>query len=126
MRFCQICQIELKEVTLHGETVDRCPTCNGIYFDRGELESIVKIVSLFQSTTLSEIDIDTISSAEKSRLLKCPADGSDMMKKEIACYTIDVCENCGGIWLDGGEISALKIAENQIKENIQLYIRLGE
>ena len=104
--------------------VDRCNTCNGIYFDKGELEAILEIVRIFNTIKMNETEIDT-TAAEKDRKLKCPEDGTIMDKREIGNQIIDICSACGGIWLDDKEIVALKIAENHIKNNINLYIRLG-
>lgn len=125
MRKCFQCHCDLIEVFMEGEQVDRCPECLGIFFDEGELESICKIVELFQKVTMDEEDIDTISEAEKARQVICPADGTEMYNEEVGGLTIDICPVCKGIWLDGGEIMALKLAEKHIRKNIQLYVRLG-
>ena len=111
---------------MQQQLIDRCPQCNGIYFDKGELESLVQLVRLFRVGRLDEPDIDTIPEAEKGRPLCCPHDGTVMGKKEIGSQVIDICPKCEGIWLDDQEIVALKIAENHIKSNLRLYIRLGE
>lgn len=124
-RNCPVCKIPLVETKLHGQQIDRCPKCKGIFFDKGELESIIHIVELFQSVSINEKEIDTVSSTEKERNFLCPHDNITMKKEEIAGLTIDICPKCTGIWLDGGEITALKTSENHIKRNLNLYIRLG-
>ena len=126
MRLCPICNVSLAEKNLHGQVVDRCPKCNGIYFDNGELKSIIHLVDIFRTIEINEEDINSVEESESVRIMLCPADKSNMDKLEIAGLTIDVCPDCGGVWLDGGEITALKIAENHIRDNIELYIRLGE
>ncbi len=67
MRSCPVCSVSLEEVQMHDEMVDRCPDCNGIYFDKGELESIVGLVAMMNSVKLSEEDIDTIEPEEQKR-----------------------------------------------------------
>ena len=126
MRKCPSCTIELKEVQYHKQIVDMCPTCGGAFFDAGELETIIQIVDIFRNIRLLEEEIDTVSAYEKERILYCPECSKEMNPKEIAGEIIDVCPNCRGIWLDKGEIIALKIAENHIKAYLNLYIRLGE
>lgn len=126
MRTCHACETELITENLHGETVDRCPRCNGVFFDQGELENIVKLVNLFQSARLDEEDIDTVPGVEKQRAVKCPVHRTRMTERDIGGITVDMCGECGGIWLDDGEITALKLVENHIRQNLQLYIRLGE
>ncbi|MCP4132619.1 MAG: zf-TFIIB domain-containing protein [bacterium] len=126
MRTCPNCGKELKEVKLYTETIDRCEDCDGSFFDKGELEAIIKTVEIFMKIKLDEEDIDTIPRPEKTREMKCPGCEMLMEKKEVAGVYLDVCPRCEGFWLDRGEIFALKIAEDHIKENMNLYIRLGE
>lgn len=125
VRMCPTCDIPLKEGGLHGEKVDKCTECGGIFFDKGELESILKIVRLYQSIKLDEPDIPNISDTEIKRIVKCPADLASMDPVIIAGVTIDICPKCKGIWLDRGEIVVLKMFENHIRRNLNLYIRLG-
>jgi Zn-finger nucleic acid-binding protein len=122
---CPVCGADLQKFTIDGQTVDRCPECSGVYFGRGQLESIVRIVRLFRSVQLDEPDIDAVPEEERQRVMACPSDGGVMAKRQIAGLTVDVCDRCGGVWLDDGEITALKMAETHVRGNIQLYIRLG-
>lgn len=122
---CPACAAQLQDALLDGEVVRRCPRCNGTFFEHGQLESILHIVRLFQSVHLKEDDIDSISADERASLRHCPLDGSGMDKVEIAGLTVDSCGSCGGIWLDDGEVTALKMAETHIRGNIQLYRKLG-
>jgi len=125
MRKCPNCDCGLTEMRLHTEIIDRCEKCNGAFFDRGELEAIIQTVEVFESINLEENEIESIPTTEMQRELCCPADGELMVKQEIVGVIVDICPHCGGIWLDRGEIIALKIAEDHIRENIHLYIRLG-
>lgn len=125
-RLCPACHIPLTETLLHRQTVDRCHQCNGIFFDAGELESILQIVDIFNHIHLSEDDIDPIPDIEKKRILQCPEDQSTMIKEEIGeNIVIDLCEQCQGIWLDDHEITALKRIETHIRNYLNLYIKLG-
>lgn len=126
MRPCPVCSVPLEEISLHSEKVDRCPQCNGIYFDKGELESIIKLVDLVNSVQLSEEEIDTIDPSEHERKLHCSVDQTLMEKREIGGYVIDICPTCSGIWLDNDELALLKMTQEHIKQNLQLYIRLGQ
>ena len=126
MRACPVCDNqELKEVNLHGELVDRCSACNGVYFDNGELESIITTIKIFNSVKLDENDIDTLEQ-EAGRDMLCPADQSLMEKRDFGGHVIDVCPTCEGIWLDDREITMLKLTELHIQQNLNLYLRLGQ
>jgi len=122
---CPNCAETLVEEEIKNQQIDRCPKCNGIYFDKGELESLVGLIKTYESIELEELDIDLVPQSEKERKLVCPRDGAPMIEQQILGVVFDQCTSCEGIWLDGGEISALKILENHIRQNLSLYIKLG-
>ncbi len=39
--------------------------------------------------------------------MKCPKCGSDLETKLHEAVEIDVCQECGGVWLDAGELEML-------------------
>lgn len=126
-RSCVHCgpQVQLEEVEFKECIVDRCQRCQGMYFDKGELESIFGLVDLYASVVLDEPEIDHVPDVEHFRNMPCPVDGALMNARSVGGVWLDICPTCSGIWVDGGEIAALKFAENQIKQNLNLYIRLG-
>lgn len=125
MRTCPACHAALRTMAMSGEEIDRCPDCGGAFYDQGELERIVGLVRLLQGVVLREEEIDTVPTQERSRALCCPADGSPMSPRDVGGLIMDTCERCGGIWLDSGEITALKLADRNIRQNLGLYVRLG-
>ena len=125
-RTCPVCLHALQEIPCEGEQVDFCQTCRGIFLDEGELDAISGLVSLWHQTPLREAEIDAVSEEEREREVRCPADDVPMEPTEIAGTTLDVCPACRGIWLDGGELTALHMAEKSIRENLELYIKLGQ
>ena len=125
-RCCPNCQIELVEIQYRDQILDRCSKCTGLFLDKGELEAISRLVSIAHQVKLEEREIDDIPQPEKDREVSCPADQSPMYPEEIAGSIIDRCPHCEGIWLDGGELAALLLAEKNIRDNLQLYIRLGQ
>ncbi len=125
MRTCPVCRVDLDTDLVSTAEIDRCPSCGGTYYDQGELESIIGLVRLLQAARLREEEIDTVPSHERARVVRCPADGGPMRPQEIGGLVIDTCPECAGIWLDAGEVGALKLAERNIRDNLSLYVRLG-
>lgn len=39
---CPLCKIELRMMDRQGVEVDYCPTCRGIWLDRGELDKLLE------------------------------------------------------------------------------------
>lgn len=123
---CPACPGQLKEITHSDQILDRCLTCNGLFFDRGELEIFVQLIGLINAIKLDEEELEINDESEQNREMTCPKDQSPMEKREIAGYVIDLCSQCGGIWLDEGELFLLKEAQRHIYENYDLYVRLGQ
>jgi len=38
---CPKCGMDLSTIELHGIKVDQCPSCGGMYFDAGEVDSLL-------------------------------------------------------------------------------------
>jgi protein-arginine kinase activator protein McsA len=39
---CPKCGMDLKEIEIHGVSVDQCANCGGVFLDAGEMEQIEK------------------------------------------------------------------------------------
>lgn len=39
---CPKCGMDLHTIDLHGVKIDRCASCNGTFFDAGELEQVMR------------------------------------------------------------------------------------
>ena len=44
----------------------------------------------------------------QSHFMKCPKDGADLKEVKNADVSVDVCSECGGVWLDAGELDLLR------------------
>ena len=82
-----------------------CPQCHGVYFDKGELGELIELVEDFMFVQLNEDEIDNLPEAEQDFNPACPG--------------------CG-VWLDQGEMSALRATQMLICGNLNLFIRLGQ
>jgi Zn-finger nucleic acid-binding protein len=100
----------------------------GLFFDDGELEGILKMFGYTENIQISEHDIfsENLLKDDLERNLLCPVDQSQMKPEAYNNTLIDRCPSCDGIWLDKGELVVLKLAEKSIKDNLTLYIRLGQ
>jgi uncharacterized protein len=104
---CPKCKTEdLGEFTVEGVTVDRCPSCTGIWFDRQELSELLaedarRVAALRRGSENEEVE------GLKGR---CPRDASELLRVYSSIdrsVILDACADCHGIWLDGGEFDKL-------------------
>ena len=63
----------------------------------------------FEGTpTCAECKADILMGREATRM--CPVDGTMLLKEHNNEILIDRCPQCNGVWLDAGEIEAIKEA----------------
>lgn len=82
-------------------TLDRCPTCKGVYLDKGEVKRITGHANLDDLLT-KHLGLDS----DSARI--CPACGMVMDAEDADRVHVDVCLSCHGVWLDAGELEQLK------------------
>lgn len=101
--------------------VDQCLSCNGIWFDKNELEQYLSEKLLILNSSLP----DGYKAYNKKSGL-CPKCNKEMVKRPALkdpLITMDACEKCGGIWLDGSELDKLEEKNFTFKEKNVLVFR---
>jgi Zn-finger nucleic acid-binding protein len=110
---CPACSHALTPLSVGELTVDACEGgCGGIWFDHYELRKVDE-PSEALGDQLLDIQRDPSVTVDPSKRYNCPKcnDGVVMMrhfwsvKREI---TIDECPECGGIYLDAGELGRIR------------------
>ena len=114
---CPECSGKLEDHTIENLDVYCCFVCEGLWFDAGKLEEVIKR----DAHDFDFIDVgqeEYEGAAEKAtgidlhkKLGKCPRCGITMAQKPYKhklCVIIDVCPKGDGVWLDGGEIQSLR------------------
>ena len=122
--FCPACHSKMTKVPVGfaGVNIDICiDGCGGIYFDTKELEKVVNpskdingLLKIFEGKHYTPVNEDAIR--------VCPLCGARMVKnstESIKDIQIDECYNCGGKFLDHGELE--KIRHQKIKNIEEQY-----
>ena len=98
---CPKCSSEvLVETPVLGNIpLDVCPGCSGIWFDKDELEALLKKSQDGQSADFTLIN-------PKPQDLVCPRCKNKMTRGGMVnpLLLVDKCESCGGVWLDANEL----------------------
>ena len=100
-------------LTTQGVEIDRCPTCQGVWLERGE-------IFLFATKARS-----IAANLERARADQRPSEKlSPLSGEPMAEITypggphIDYCPRSGGLWFDAGELKALLDVEPGLRLNI--------
>jgi hypothetical protein len=107
---CPACGHELTEIPAGPVKAEACGGgCGGLWFDQLEL---LKLDQRNETVDPAVFDVEragNVSVSEEPRT--CPRDGSIMMrfyyspKRQVQ---VDHCPECGGHWLDAGELDAIR------------------
>ena len=126
-RVCPRCtDAPLTEIDFVYEKVDECDECGGIYLDAGEMGDLNQLVDDFFDVKLNELEIANVPGHERDFTPACPSCSAEMKPHQIGQVWVDQCPKCEGLWLDQGEVSALRVSQLMIRQNINLFLRLGQ
>jgi len=99
---CPSCDKALDCETFHGQTIDRCPLCDGIWIDRSVLGLVVR--------QFGSADSPSVTPKPCSDGLTCPKCNGSMAPFNYSHDSgvfIKKCSSCGGIWLESGQLELL-------------------
>lgn len=115
-RICPRCNVKLKtiDLKLNGRfLIERCATCYGLFFDPGELETLLEatVKNVFE---IDRAGLEAINEQRKVNqypisYIKCPVCSQLMNRVNFGVKSGVVVDRCKqhGVWLDGGELRQL-------------------
>ena len=127
-RICPCCNVKMQSLDLKIDGnfyIERCEKCMGMFFDPGELETILdKSVSKVFNVNIDKIkNLSAELDEDNFRVVyrKCPVCGELMNRINFGASSGVIIDRCRshGVWLDGGELKRLlewKKAGGQIHE----------
>ena len=110
---CPACGNIMKKVFIPsiGVNIDICSDgCGGLYFDAKELQLLQKVSGDDMAEINSYLEDKQFSPVDEQAVRMCPNCSTNMVKTKINGLNvqIDTCYTCGGIFLDYGEIGAIR------------------
>jgi Zn-finger nucleic acid-binding protein len=113
---CPACFHELTEYKFGGVTVDACAGgCAGMWFDAFELQRVDEPHEV-PGEHLLRVQRDPKLTVDFSRRRDCPRCMGVKLKRHFFSarkeVEVDHCPNCGGYWLDAGELEKIRTEKN--------------
>jgi len=108
---CPACFNQLTQLQVGNVTVDACQNgCGGIWFDNFELQQVDEQSEAGEP--LTEIRRDPTVVVDPKRKRECPRCPDMKLRHHFFSakrkVEVDQCPNCGGYWLDAGELAAIR------------------
>lgn len=109
---CPACFNNLSEIQVGSLKVDVCQGgCGGIWFDAFELQKVDEEEEAAGGHLL-DIQRDVSVKVDPNRKRECPrCDGVKLKRHFFSAkrlVEVDECPNCGGYWLDAGELTRIR------------------
>ena len=107
---CPVCKSDMIAVEHNKIEIDYCTSCDGIWFDSGELELLLESVNPEGSVQLLNTILNSPEARSSEKKRKCPICSRKMKKtttEQEDGILIDVCTQGDGLWFDGGEVDHL-------------------
>jgi Zn-finger nucleic acid-binding protein len=126
---CPVCLgVAMQKTTVRsggvGVTLDVCPRCGGIWFERGEARQLAHQPpdALWKEVTRRDEpirppchgcaapidrDVERCPSCGHRNVLHCPRCDLEMERRTHGGLVLDLCRRCEGVWFDHAELSAI-------------------
>jgi uncharacterized protein len=109
---CPACSSELSGVSAGAIQLEVCShSCGGVWFDAGELEKLDEREECAGKDVLRPMRNQNVV-VDRTKPRQCPKCESTTLTKQMhdSQYQIEIdsCPKCSGIWLDLGELEALR------------------
>jgi Zn-finger nucleic acid-binding protein len=126
---CPVCLgVAMRKTTVRGAggevTLDACPRCGGIWFERGEARQLARQQpeALWKEVPRRaealrppchgcgaplERDAERCPACGHGNVLRCPACDVEMERRAHGGLVLDLCRSCQGVWFDNAELSAI-------------------
>ena len=119
---CPKCDVETKTETYEGVQIDRCPICEGVWLDDGEIRQIIrererKFTDEEIRAVVGEQSPLSVLPPDEADLYACPKCGEKMEKHDLTGIMVDRCPGHHGLWFDKGEIERAQIMAEQ-RQNV--------
>jgi len=114
----------LQKVNVLGVDLDKCHKCDGIWFDRGEMERLQETkISDVEEVLESKYGDPVYAEGEKTDYMRCPRCNGRLRGytySYVKPVKLDSCEKCYGIWVDDGELDKIIGQKKQLDEEYSL------
>ena len=96
---------------IESVVLDHCPNCDGLWAERNELAKLIG----------SDGNLRSTFGVRKDTGLNCPTGCKETLRETAysnldAALKLDLCDHCGGVFMDSGELEQIIKLNERIRE----------
>jgi len=131
---CPFCSTNLRQIRSNAASIDTCPECGGVWFDKGKFLPVAKMLAASDKIKPEKIklfykrDVKNLYAVKEEARL-CPKCNLTLKRFNYSGDSnvfLDKCPECGGIWADGKEIYQVASYLKEDPETTAVGRRLAE
>ncbi|MDX3773993.1 rhomboid family intramembrane serine protease [Chromatiaceae bacterium AAb-1] len=108
---CPCCEdITLQHIEMHGQQLDVCPRCNGVWFDDSELSEAIRHKHDIKDEYCIKQGFGEKLEQHVYHCHRCNVAMQQFHLLKDYHVEVDSCPNCHGLWVDGDEVSLVLAA----------------
>lgn len=108
---CVKCRSILDRASFEGLEVDLCPSCGGLWLDRGEITRAARLPEAELSRLRALLSVGGgPPSTPTNNAGACPACEGSLSEVVLGSVHVDYCDVCHGVFLDRGELEGALVA----------------
>ncbi len=131
---CPRCKEPVETRNIGEIEIDECPKCEGLWFDQGEFEQVKDQADPDLEWWKFDIWAREDQFKVAGQPIPCPKCSTEMfaVNYESTNVEIDVCSQCRGVWLDGGEFDKIlealnnELATAKVSDYVKASLREGK
>ena len=126
---CPVCLgVAMQKAVVRGAgadvTIDACPRCGGIWFERGEVRQVAHLEADALWNAIPRLgdqarppchgcgaridrDVERCDACGHRNVLRCPRCDLEMERRTQGALVLDLCRRCEGVWFDHAELSSI-------------------
>ncbi len=120
---CPRCKSPLETIDLGefgGEyaavVIDNCPKCEGVWYDKGELDA--RDESVWTDTEALDFE-SRLSGGRRAVCPRCDVTLTPVSPVGAREVVVDRCPECYGFWLDAGELGAIQSLASRLDAEVR-------
>ena len=117
---CPRCpETALKAENRFAMEVDLCPSCGGVWLDKGEDEALTRPDAELPAELIEKVAaLDSSAGVDTSAALTCPRCEGTMGREHYAKSEVEIDRCTCGVWLDKGELEKITIYRSECLEQL--------